>query len=197
MNERKSLADIIHGSAREQLESAWKNTKAAPGFGPIPLGEYLCRCLKGELFTSSVKGTLGYKLTLEVVEGEYARRRVWHDVWLAGDAMARAKYDLAQLGVTDLGQLERPLPPGILVRARVRLCNKEGRPPYNEVTRLTAAGVEPGDAFEPGCGPDGEPLDTSFDVGGFDPPAPPEAPAPTQAELPLDGPAPGPYGEGR
>jgi hypothetical protein len=120
MNERKKRSDILRGSTRETLAKQWKDTEAAKDLAPLPPGEYLFRILSGELFTSN-QGTPGYKLTLEVTEGEHDGRRCWHDVWLTQAALPMAKRDLGKIGVSDLEQLERPLPPGILVRAKIAL----------------------------------------------------------------------------
>src|SRR4051794_18521445 len=108
MNDRKKLSDILHGTSRESLTSAWDSTEAAAELAPLPAGEYLCRCVKGELFTSKEKATPGYKLTLEVTEGEHAGRHVWHDFWLTRAALPMTKRDLEKLGVTHLEQLEQP-----------------------------------------------------------------------------------------
>jgi hypothetical protein len=148
MNERKKLSDILRGSTRETLTKQWKDTEAAKDLAPLPPGEYLFRILSGELFTSN-QGTPGYKLTLEVTEGEHEGRRGWHDVWLTQAALPMAKRDLGKIGVTDLEQLERPLPPGILIRAKIALRKNDEGTEHNRVIRFEPAGIEPGDAFEP------------------------------------------------
>jgi Protein of unknown function (DUF669) len=148
MNERKKLSDILRGSARETLTNQWKNTEAAKELGPLPPGQYVFRILSGELFTAK-QGTPGYKLTLEVVEGEHEGRRCWHEVWLTQAALPMAKRDLGKIGVTDLEQLERPLPSGILIRAKIALRQNDDGTEHNRVIRFEFAGAEPGDAFEP------------------------------------------------
>jgi len=148
MSERKKLSDILRGSNREKLAKQWKDTEAAKDLAPLPPGEYPFRILSGELFTSN-QGTPGYKLTLEVTEGEHEGRRCWHDVWLTQAALPLAKRDLGKIGVTDLEQLERPLPPGILIRAKIALRKNDDGTEHNRVVRFEPAGIEPGDAFEP------------------------------------------------
>jgi hypothetical protein len=148
MNERKKLSDILRGSTRDALAKQWKETEAAQDLTPLPPGEYLFRILAGELFTSK-QGTPGYKLTLEVTEGECEGRRCWHDLWLTPAALAMAKRDLGKIGVTDLEQLERPLPAGILIRAKIALRKNDDGTEHNRVVRFEPAGIEPGDAFEP------------------------------------------------
>src|SRR5262249_27680659 len=119
--ERKKLSDIVRGdSAVEKLKATWNTTEAAAEFAPIPPGDYILRILSGEL-SNSRGGTPGYKLTLEVAAGEHEGRRLWHDLWLTAAALPMSKRDLAKLGIETPEQLEQPLPPGILIRARVVL----------------------------------------------------------------------------
>src|SRR5262249_10545058 len=104
---RKKLSDILQfKSDRENLTSLWKTTAAAAEFAPLPKGEYTFRILAGELFKSS-RGTPGYKLTLEVTEGEFEGRRAWCDFWLTPAALPMAKRDLAKIGVNNPEQLEQ------------------------------------------------------------------------------------------
>jgi hypothetical protein len=148
MNERKKLTDILRGSARDALAKQWKDTEAAKDLGPLPPGEFVFRILSGELSTSK-QGTPGFKMTLEVTEGEYEGRRCWHDLWLTAAALPMTKRDLGKIGVTDLEQLERPLPLGILIRAKIALRKNDDGTEHNRVVRFEPAGVERGDAFEP------------------------------------------------
>lgn len=148
MSERKRLSDILHGQSRDALAKQWHNTEAAKDLEPLPKGEYVFRILSGELFTSK-QGTPGYKLVLEVTEGEQEGRRCWHDVWLTQAALPLAKRDLGKIGVTDLEQLERPLPAGILVRAKVALRKNDDGSENNRIVRFEPAGIEQGDAYEP------------------------------------------------
>ena len=135
MSPRKKLADILLNSDREKLGRIWDSTKAADDLKPLPSGEYRCSIASGELFNAK-SGTPGYKLKLVVVEGEHADRVVWHDVWLSEAALPMAKRDLGKLGVTSLEQLERPLPEGIIVNAKVALRKNDDGTEYNRVTRF-------------------------------------------------------------
>jgi hypothetical protein len=150
MSGRKRLSDILVNSERERLERAWTATKAADDLTPLPSGEYRCRVVNGELFNAR-SGTPGYKLTLEVLDGEHVGRRAWHDVWLSEAALPMAKRDLAKLGIHSPAQLERPLPEGIVVAARIALRRDDDGREYNRVTRFGTVGFEPPapDAFAP------------------------------------------------
>jgi hypothetical protein len=153
LNARKKLSDILRQTAdRERLAQLWKETAAAGERGPLPPGEYEFRVLSGELFTSK-GGTPGYKLTLEVTAGEYEGRRVWHDLWLTPAALPMTKRDLLKLGVPNLeenlDQLDKPLPPGILLRGKLTLRRDDDGNEANRLVRFECVGVERGDAFEP------------------------------------------------
>jgi hypothetical protein len=182
MNQRKKLADILQlNSAREAIEKAWETTEAAGDFAPLPKGEYPCRVLSGELFNAAKKGTAGYKLVFQVVEGPYANRRIWHDLWLTPAALPQTKRDLLKLGITSLEQLERPLPPGILVKVQVILRKNDDGSEYNKVRSFEVTGTEPGDAFEPSeeTTPSTSQPDTLFDPALLDgKPAVEESPVP-------------------
>ena len=171
MSERKRLSDILRDGEAEKLAAAWATTAAAAEFAPIPNGEYNCRVLSGELCQSK-SGTPGYKLTLEVTEGEHAGRHVWHDVWLTPAALPMAKRDLEKLHITDLAQLSQPLPQGILARVKVALRTEDGTT-YNRVKTFTVTGVEPPDEFAPKAddAANAEPIADDFPFGANTPPS--------------------------
>jgi hypothetical protein len=153
VNERKKLSDILsQGSDRERLDSLWKETAAAAEFEPLPPGEYTFRILAGGLFTSK-GGTPGYKLTLEVTEGDCAGRRAWGDFWLTAPALPMTKRDLAKFGVDTLEKLEQPLPAGILIRGKLALRKDDKGNESNRLVRFDFVGIEPGDPFAPPAGP--------------------------------------------
>jgi hypothetical protein len=149
---RKKLSDILRQTGeREQLSKLWKATAAAEERGPLPPGEYTFRILSGDLFTSR-GGTPGYKLTLEVTEGEHEGRRAWHDLWLTPAALPMTKRDLAKIGMKgdDLEELlQRPIPAGILIRGKLAIRRDDDGNESNRLVRFECIGIEPGDAFEP------------------------------------------------
>jgi hypothetical protein len=142
MENRKSLTQLLQQSDRASLARAWTETTAAEELSPLPAGTYRCLVLEGALFSART-GTLGYKLTFEVADGEHAGRRVWHDLWLTPAAMAISKRDLAKLGIDQLDQLERPLPEGIVVDARVVLRRDDDGTERNRVARFEVVAVGP------------------------------------------------------
>jgi Protein of unknown function (DUF669) len=147
----KSLSDILKNGQQQKLADAWDSTNAAEDFTPLPSDEYAALIEAGELFTSKTKGTAGYKFTFRVVEGPYAGRRFWHDVWLTEAAVAMAKRDLGKIGVTSLDQLERPLPQGIVCTVKLVLRRDDDGAEFNRVKRfdLLRIDVPQPDPFAP------------------------------------------------
>lgn len=114
------LSDILREQGSlDTIKSAWDSTAAAGDFDCLPKGEYIADIVKGDAIESRTKGTPGYRLTFEVAEGEHAGSRFWHECWFTEAAMSRTKRDLEKLGVSDLQQLERPLP--AVFRCNVKL----------------------------------------------------------------------------
>jgi hypothetical protein len=170
---KKRLTDIL-AAGNGDFRNAWDTTEAATDFEPLPPGEYTVRVVAGELFTSKRNSTPGYKLSLEVTEGDFEGRRLWLDFWLTPAALPMSKRDLGKLGIATPEQLEQPLPNGILLRVKVALRRDDDGTESNRVTRFEFVGVEPGDAFEPKAD-----ADTSFDPPPDSPAdagTPPEAP---------------------
>ena len=170
--ERKKLTDILHGSERDAIASAWETTKAAEEFAPLPAGEYVAHVIKGEPFTSKSNHTPGYRLTFKVIEGEHEGRLFWTECWLTEAAMAMTKRDLGKLGVTSIDQLEQPLPQGIRVKAKLALRRDDDGTEYNRVRSFEVLGIDAPerDAFAPKDQPTGETTetaesDTSFEFG--------------------------------
>jgi len=158
MNERRKLTDILHAGDRDKLAKAWQTAKAVADFAPLPRGEYIARVIDGALATAKT-GTPSYKLSFQVVEGEHAGRRFWHDVYLTPAAMPMAKRDLGRLGVTDLAQLDTPLPEGIKCKVQLALRREDDGTERNKVSRFAVVSIDPpeSDAFAPADPVDGEP----------------------------------------
>lgn len=150
MTERRKLTDILRAGDCDKLAKAWHQTKAAEEFAPLPRGEYIAHIIDGALANAKT-GTPSYKLTFQVVEGEHAGRRFWHDVYLTEAAMSMAKRDLGKLGVTDLAQLDNPLPAGIRCKVQLALRKDDDGTERNKVQRFAVLGIDPPetDAFAP------------------------------------------------
>ena len=155
MQQRKKLIDILTGDG-DSFKQRWDATEAANEMGPLPTGEYLCRTLAGELFQSKNE-TPGYKLTLEVTEGDFQGRRAWLDFWLSPAALPISKRDLAKLGITSPAQLERPLPAVFLVRVKLVLRKEDDGTERNRTRSFEVVGVEPPEPFAPACEQKGGP----------------------------------------
>lgn len=152
---RRSLSDILGGVDRHRLSRVWDEADAADEFGaPLPAGEYVARVVRGDLSTSRRKQTPCYHLTFRVLEGEHAGRLFWLDCWLTEAAIPQSKRDLAKLGVSSLDQLERPLPQGIRVRARLIVQTDDNGNKSNRVRSFEVIGIDKieADPFAPDDG---------------------------------------------
>jgi len=150
------LGDILRNGSAESLTKAWNSTEAAGEFTALPAGEYVAQIVAGVLETSRTNATPGYKLTFRVMEGEHAGRQFFHDLWLTPAALAMTKRDLLKLGVTELAQLDSPLPQGI--RCKVKLARRKGDDGVerNRVRQFEVVGIDPPDAFHPDAAPAAE-----------------------------------------
>lgn len=154
---RRSLREIVRGGVGD-LQRVWDQTEAAAGFDPVPSGIYRVLVDSGDLTTSRSNGTPGLKLRMVVLDGEHRGRRLFHDIWLTADSMSRAKYELGQLGITQLDQLDRALPPGLIAEVVVSCRNGDDGVPYNKVRSLKAIPPEvPVDGFAPPATDEGTP----------------------------------------
>jgi hypothetical protein len=145
---RRRLTDILHGDQHDRLAQAWDMTEPAKGFPPLPAGVYECHVVEGNLDRAGT-GTPGFKLVFRVIDGDFAGRLVWHDIWLTAAAMPMAKSELAKLGITAksgaeaLKQLERPLPPGKRCRVHVALRTGDDGTQRNRVRSFDVIGIDP------------------------------------------------------
>jgi len=143
----KNFNDILGDDDRDRLRRAWESTKAADDFDPVPPGTYTLRLCKLEPFTSRQKGTPGLRWHLEVTEGTYAGRRVYHECWMTQAALPMSMRDLGKIGIKSFDQLDRPVPPGILVKAKVVLRKDDSGDERNRVVRIEFAGTEKPDPY--------------------------------------------------
>jgi len=98
--------------------------------------------MTGELGQSR-KGTPQYTLTFKVIDGEYAKRHVWHTLYLTPAALPMTKRDLSKLNVTDLAQLDSPLPAGVIrCKVRVALRRDDDGTERNRVRGFDVLGID-------------------------------------------------------
>ncbi len=149
------LSDILkQAGGLDGFHNQWNQTDAASDFEPLPPGEYVAHIVNGELEQSRRRNTPGYKLKFKVIEGEFIGRHFWLDIWLTPAALPMAKRDLGKLGVTDLEQLERPLPRFIRCNVKLALRREDDGSEFNRVRKFDVLGIdEPEkDAFAPDDG---------------------------------------------
>lgn len=88
----------------KDLDDAFDRAEAASkgsGGGVIPdKTKVKVRVIEQKFFYSSQKNTPGVKVVLEVGEGDYGGRKIWHDFWLTEKNIPYLKRDLATLGFT-------------------------------------------------------------------------------------------------
>jgi hypothetical protein len=152
------------------LQETWDAAQAAADLGPLPAGTYRCRIIDGRLFTAQT-GTLGYKITFEIIDCEYPGRRIWLDVWLSPAAMPIAKRELTKVRITHLDQLERPLPARLLASVKLALRRDDDGAEHNRVVRFEVTGIETPkpEPFAPTPSTNDQPGDAgTIDAGGFD-----------------------------
>lgn len=163
MQPKRKLADILQASESDRIGGLWATVKPADDLGkPIPAGEYRCRVVAGELFTSK-SGTPGYKITFKVSEGEHARRRLWQDVWLTEAAMAMAKRDLMKLGIESVEQLDRELPEGLIASVKVSIRKDDDGTERNRIVTFEIVAIE-----KPEADPFAPPAEAGLDEQDFD-----------------------------
>jgi len=155
MERNTKLSDILHGNT-DSLRDQWDNTEAAKDFAPLPAGTYIAHIVSGELEKAGT-GTPGYKLKFKVIDGDHAGRLFWHDVWLTPTALPMAKRDLAKLGVTDLDQLEQPLPQGIRCKVKLALRREDDGSEFNRVRSFEVIGIDDDPIADPDFGGEPEP----------------------------------------
>jgi hypothetical protein len=157
LRRRPRLGEIARGGV-DALKNAWANTQAAAS-DPVPAGLYRCLAAEGRLFNSQSTGAAGFKVVLQILDGPYAGRRLWRDLWLSADALAVTKFELSELGITDPEQLEQPLPVGRIVEAVVTLRTDDAGLTYNRVRNIRAIPTAaPADDFAPAPEADTTPI---------------------------------------
>jgi hypothetical protein len=152
MSCRKKLSDILLESDRDNIKKSWADAEAAKEFGPLPRGEYIARIVDASPIKAKT-GTPGFQLAFKVLEGEFAGRMFWKDIWLTSAAIPMAKRDLGKLGVTDLDQLDQPFPQGIRCKVKLGLQEDDDGNERNRVQSFEVVAIDPPEA-DPFAPPD-------------------------------------------
>jgi hypothetical protein len=146
-NPRK-LSDILTGESREELARRFDEVEAAPDFAPVPAGTYEVDFVGGQLCVSQ-QGITGYTCSFEISAGECRGRKIWHTAWLSEASLPYTKRDLKKLGIHNLEQCEKPVPPGIFCTVKVAVRTEDDGTQRNRVTRIEAGGVRQDPTADP------------------------------------------------
>lgn len=119
-------------------------TPVSMDFSPLPAGEYLVKGIEAEM-KSNKAGTGEYlAMTFEVMQGEHANRKVWHNFNLSHNSEKVAQIGQGELAalcqainrmaITDESQLlHTPF------MAKLKIKHEEGREPSNAITKFSPA----------------------------------------------------------
>jgi hypothetical protein len=144
---RRRLSDILSEGQQKNIFQGWEQVKAAEDFAVLPAGTYEARIT--DAYPSAAKtGTGSFKLVFQVVEGQHAGRRLWHDLWVTEKAKPQLKRDCQKLGITDPArQFDDPATPAKLRRLRCKLTvvvqQDDAGNPSNKVRAFEVVGIEP------------------------------------------------------
>jgi hypothetical protein len=105
---RKPLTGIL-GDGRDDDGFDVFSVAAAGELEPLPRGSYVCVAESGRP-TVAATGTRGYEITLRVIEGPNAGRKLWKTIWITPKSAAMAHRDLLKFGITTREQLRQELP---------------------------------------------------------------------------------------
>ncbi|WP_169980908.1 DUF669 domain-containing protein [Tautonia rosea] len=160
-NQRPRLDDILSGGSG--FDDLWNTTDAAGEFQPIPSGVYRCLVADGKL-SEAKTGTPSFKVTFEVLDGDHAGRKVFHDLWLTPKALPTSKRDLAKLGIRNPADMRRPLPSGLVAEVKVALRSEDDGSTFNRVVAFKVLDEAP--TVDP-LAPDEDDLDPDEDDEDF------------------------------
>lgn len=83
------------------------------GFGAIPLGEYLAKCISVDDTKTTKDGSRRWNLEFVVAEGEYTGKHFWDDLFFTEKAQGRIKLVGTRMGISK--DLDRELLPADLI----------------------------------------------------------------------------------
>jgi len=154
MNFSSILNDSNTGAGGGGL-GAFDSTPPAPGMEPLPPGVYDAVVVHGELVQTR-SGNDGYRIRFRIAEGPHAGRLVFRTWSFSERAIAYARRDLGQFGLTTSAQLLAPFPePGREYRVKLWVALQRGDDgrTFNDVKRVQLITVGPTTAPPAPTGP--------------------------------------------
>ncbi|WP_020476357.1 hypothetical protein [Zavarzinella formosa] len=128
-------SNILGGGGNDQRKKFFETP--LEGIGPVPHGKYRCRVTKGENWQSA-KGTDGYRLTFEVIEGELTGRKFWKTYYFTEAALAYSRVELAKFGIVEEHHCMEPFPGDKAIQCTVFvIVSASERGEQNDVARIT------------------------------------------------------------
>ena len=86
--------------------------------------------------------TPSYQLTFKIVLGDFVGRYIWHNCWLTPAALPQTKRDLAKIGITEMAELEKPLPQFIRCNCKVALRKDDDGKERNRLVTFEFIGID-------------------------------------------------------
>ena len=131
------------------IKELWDNTPVdtTTTYEPLEGGVYEAELISKKRHLAK-SGTEGVKLEWKVLNGQYAGRRVWQDLWITERSIAFTKRQLYKLQIFDL---DGNSPSGIIAAIEVIKRTKDNGQCFNEVKRAEYVRTEQ-DPFTPTSG---------------------------------------------
>jgi len=139
-SEQFDKTPVRGGSAASFDLESFDSVVPAEYMEPIPAGEYTMKCYAARLDKAGT-GTEFYGLSMEVVSGEYAKRRLVHKFYFTQNAIGYTRRDLNALGLTTLDQLKRGDCPRCLLRVQVVIRAGDHGGKWNETKAVRPSSV--------------------------------------------------------
>lgn len=137
----------------DNVRALFDSMAAAPAVpDAIPRGKYEADWIEVKEDESS-KGTPRIVLIFEIIEGDFAGRKVWLDLYLTAKAMPQTKRKLAKLGIENYEDWRRPVPHWIRCTLRVVVETSNDGKQRNKIENfeVIAFDEETPDPFAPNC----------------------------------------------
>ncbi len=127
---------------RDDVQERFDNAEAAPTFPDlVPKGEYVAHW-KAIKVSQNRNGKPRAVLTFEIVEGEFAGKRAWCDLYLTEAATPRSKRELAKLGISTYEDMTAPVPQWLRCLLRIVVETDDDEAQRNKITDFTVIAFE-------------------------------------------------------